>query len=54
MIDRVLTAVAILCLTAFLGILLVQVTRIDLAIVIAMTLGLAIWDLWHSYRGGRS
>jgi hypothetical protein len=44
MIDRIMALVAVATLAAFLGILIWKVPRPDLIAVIAITLGLAIWD----------
>lgn len=44
MIDRILALVAIATLAAFLGVLVWKVPRVDLGAVIAITMGLAIWD----------
>ena len=44
MIDRVLGAIALIVLAAFLGILIMKVTRIDLISVVGITFLLALWD----------
>lgn len=54
MIERLLSVVAILVLVGFLGILLTAVTRIDLSVVIALTVLLAAWDVWYTHRGDGS
>jgi hypothetical protein len=44
MIDRIMALIAVVTLAAFLGVLVWKVPRVDLAAVIAITLGLAVWD----------
>lgn len=48
MLNRFVAILAFLTLAAFLGILLWKVPRLDLTIVIVVTLGLAAWDLIRS------
>lgn len=50
MIDRIMALVAITTLAAFLGILIWKVPRADLGAVIAITMGLAIWDFISNAR----
>ncbi|AXQ95790.1 hypothetical protein LV780_16315 [Cereibacter azotoformans] len=45
MTARLLPLLALVVLAAFLGILVMEVPRLDLGLVIAATLLLAIWDL---------
>lgn len=52
MLDRAIALLALIVLGAFLGILVWKVPRIDLMAVIAITLGLAIWDFVLSARQG--
>lgn len=52
MIDRIMALVAIATLAAFLGILVWKVPRADLMAVIAITLGLAIWDFLANAGAG--
>lgn len=51
MTDRVLALIALLVFGGFLGILVWKVQTPDLAAVVAVTLGLALWD--HVTGGGR-
>jgi hypothetical protein len=44
MIDRLMAFLAMIVLAAFLGILVWKVPRVDLLVVVAITLGLAFWD----------
>ncbi len=43
--DRILAVLAILVLAGFLGILLWELRRIDLGVLIGVTLLLVIWDV---------
>lgn len=51
MTERVLALLALATLLGFLGILFFEVTRMDLGIVLAITLGFAAWDLWRGNDG---
>lgn len=44
--DRVVALLALAAFTAFLGIVLWKVPRLDLGAVIAITLALVSYDLW--------
>lgn len=49
MTDRLMALVAYLFLFGFLAVLAIGVPRVDLIVVILVTLGLAGWDFWkHS------
>ncbi|MFN3293429.1 MAG: hypothetical protein ACK4S2_12415 [Gemmobacter sp.] len=50
--DKLVAVVAYLILLAFLGILLWHVPRLDLTLVIGLTVVLAGWDLVRSLREG--
>lgn len=52
--NRILSLFAFLVLVGYLSILVWRVPRIDLATVIAITLLLALWDIYSSARRGRS
>lgn len=52
MLDRVLTLVAFGVLAAFLAILIYKVPRVDLILVVGITLALAGWDFFGRRRGG--
>lgn len=45
MIDRLIALVAYIVLIGFLAILIMKVPRLDLAILVVVTLALAGWDL---------
>lgn len=45
MIDRLIGLAAFATLVAFLAILILKVPRVDLTILVALTLALAGWDL---------
>lgn len=45
-IDRIICLFSLAVLCGFLGILFGFVTRWDLGIIIAVTLGLVVWDFW--------
>ena len=51
MTERILGFVALATLVSFLGVLFLEVTRVDLGIVIAITIGFAAWDLWRGTDG---
>lgn len=56
MTDRIMALVALSVLVGFLGILVWSVPRWDLGGVVAITLGLAIWDFFSKggkHTGGR-
>jgi hypothetical protein len=44
--NRIISLIALAALCVFFGILLYRVGRIDLGVVISITLLLAAWDLW--------
>jgi hypothetical protein len=48
--NKLLAVFAFLTLTAFLGVLVVHIHRIDLIAVIAFTLLLAAWDLYTTHK----
>lgn len=50
MTARILALVALATLLGFLGILLVEVSQLDLGIILLITLGFAAWDLWRGDR----
>lgn len=50
MTDRIMAVLALAVLTAFLGVLVWKVPRIDLAAIIAITLLLAYWDFFSATR----
>src|SRR5690606_29313599 len=53
--EKLMAFFAILILAGFLGILLWKVPRLDLAVLIAMTCILVIWDIvGHGRRAGKS
>ncbi len=52
MLDRILAFVAFGVLVAFLAILVVKVARVDLIVVVGITLALAGWDFFARRRGG--
>jgi len=45
MLDRVLAIFAFIMLCGFLGILVFELGRLDIAVIAAITLGLAGWDV---------
>jgi hypothetical protein len=47
--ETILAAFAIAVLLAFLGILLWEVPRLDLGVIIAVTVIFAVWDLLTSH-----
>jgi hypothetical protein len=51
--NNLLALFAFGVLVAFLSILLIHVPRIDLTVVIILTLMLAGWDLYQGLRGNR-
>ena len=48
--DRILAAVALLCLIAFLSVLVIRVPRFDLGIVIGLVVLLAVYDFYRALR----
>tara|TARA_E500000331_G_scaffold317514_1_gene328972 strand:+ start:530 stop:706 length:177 start_codon:yes stop_codon:yes gene_type:complete len=50
MTDRILAAISLLMLFAFLSVVVVFVREIDLAIVIFLGIGLASYDFWAHFR----
>tara|TARA_B100000700_G_scaffold109692_1_gene123645 strand:+ start:308 stop:484 length:177 start_codon:yes stop_codon:yes gene_type:complete len=48
MIDKVIAAISLVLLIAFLGVVVAFVREIDLAIVILLGIGLASYDFWTS------
>jgi hypothetical protein len=46
MIERILTTIAFLTLTCFLGVLIYKVWRVDLGVVIGLTIAMAFYDLF--------
>ena len=44
MTDRLLGFIALAILTGFLGILVFKLMRVDIAVIVAITLALAVWD----------
>lgn len=51
--NRTMAVLALAILTAFLGILILHVPRLDLIAVVAVTLILAAWDLYTTFRRPR-
>lgn len=49
--DRAMGLLSFIVLVGFLGILVGYVTRWDIALMVALTLGLAGWDIWHVAMG---
>jgi hypothetical protein len=49
--NRAMALVAFLTLSGFLAVLVGFVTRFDLILIVALTLGLAGWDMWHVAMG---
>ena len=50
MTDRILAAISLLMLFAFLSVVVIFVREIDLAIVIFLGIGLASYDFWAHFR----
>lgn len=50
MTDRLLSIFALALLAGFLGILIFSVPRVDLALVLGVTMALAGWDLLRRHR----
>ncbi|WP_165816218.1 hypothetical protein [Kumtagia ephedrae] len=53
MMDRLFALLALLALVGFLGIVGIRVGRVDLAIVIAITLAFACYDVWRQLFANR-
>ena len=53
MTDRLMAIAAFVIFAGFLGILAWQVPSLDLVIVIALTLLLALYDIWRSALRGQ-
>ena len=51
--NRLMAVAAFIVLAAFLSVLLIHVPRLDLALVIGITLLLAGWDAFSGMRKGR-
>lgn len=51
--NNFLALVAFATFLVFLGILLWSVPRVDLIVVVGLTVGLAGWDLWQNLKGNR-
>lgn len=50
MTARILSLLALLLLAGFLSVLLLKLQRLDLTILVALTLGLAAWDFLRPSR----
>lgn len=53
MLDRVMALLAFAAFLAFVGIVAVKVGRIDLTVVIAITVALVLYDGWTQLGPGR-
>lgn len=51
LLNRAMALLAFAVLVGFVGILVGYVTRFDLALMAALTVGLAGWDMWHVAMG---
>ena len=51
--DRVFAFIAFACLLVFLGVIVYRVPRLDLALVVGVTLVLVMRDLWLQLRPRR-
>lgn len=51
LLNRAIALLAFAVLVGFVGILVGYVTRFDLALIVALTVGLAGWDMWHVAMG---
>lgn len=51
LLNRAMALLAFAVLVGFVGILVGYVTRFDLALIVALTVGLAGWDMWHVAMG---
>ena len=54
MLDRLLAAIAVLLLIAFLGIVVVFVKEIDLTVVIVLVVAMTIHQIWVELRANTS
>lgn len=48
--DRILAAVSLLALIAFLGVLITFVKRIDLSVVVVVVIVMAVYDFYRELR----
>lgn len=48
--DKLLAALAVIVFVIFLGILALRVPRLDLQIVIGVTILLVLYDIWTEFR----
>ena len=46
MLSRIMTLVALVIFLGFLGILVWHIPRLDLGLVLAVTVGLVLWDVF--------
>ncbi|KXJ54286.1 MAG: hypothetical protein AXW12_12625 [Thalassospira sp. Nap_22] len=53
LLNRAMALLAFAVLVGFVGILVGYVTRFDLALMVALTVGLAGWDMWHVAMGNK-
>jgi hypothetical protein len=53
MTDKIMATVALLTLIAFLGVIAVYVSHIDLILVITFVCLLAAYDFWQTFRSRR-
>ncbi|AXO16039.1 MULTISPECIES: hypothetical protein [Thalassospira] len=51
LLNRAMALLSFAVLVGFVGILVGYVTRFDLALIVALTVGLAGWDMWHVAMG---
>ena len=51
LLNRAMGLLAFVVLIGFVGILVGYVTRWDLEVMVAITVGLAGWDIWHVAMG---
>ena len=51
LLNRAMALLSFAVLVGFVGILVGYVTRFDLALIVALTVGLAGWDIWHVAMG---
>lgn len=54
MFERLLTLVAFLVLAGFLAVLVLKVMRVDLGVVIGLTIAMAFYDLFIHKRPGNN
>lgn len=45
--NRILSTLALICLIAFLGVFIYRVPRLDLGIVLGLTILMACFDFWR-------